>query len=217
MKRLEIIVEGPTEREFVRELLAPYLNLHGIYMVSPIVISTSISARGGHTSYAHLKRDIRGALNSKDTDLVVSMFVDYFRCPDVPYPERWRAIKDHRLQVVEMERCIADDIADWRFIPHIQLHEFESLLFASSDGFREYYDCDEIDALEEIMRQYPNPEDINSSPAGAPSKRLINIRRRYDKILEGNLIAISIGIETILARCPQFRNWVELLIKTCRP
>lgn len=63
-----------------------------------------------------------------------------------------------------------------------------------------------------IVNQYENPEDINSSPQGAPSKRLIGIKEDYDKITEGNLIALEIGIKTILKRCPRFRNWIDVLI-----
>lgn len=217
MKRLEIIVEGQTERDFVTQVLTPYLNRHGIYAVSPIVIRTSRSGRGGHTNYQHLRNDICRCLCSDNPDLVVSMFVDYFRCPGVPFPERWRDIPDHAAQLHEMERCIADDINDRRFIPHIQLHEFESLLFSSSKGFEEYYLSQETAALVDIIRQYPNPEDINSSPEGAPSKRLLRIRPGYDKVLEGNLLALSIGIDTILARCPQFHAWVTTLLGRCAP
>lgn len=41
MKRLYIIVEGQTEQEFVRTLIAPYLQQHGIFEVTPILIRTS--------------------------------------------------------------------------------------------------------------------------------------------------------------------------------
>lgn len=43
MKRLDIIVEGPSEREFISQSLAPYLEREGVilsYDVSPIVIHT---------------------------------------------------------------------------------------------------------------------------------------------------------------------------------
>ena len=62
---------------------------------------------------------------------------------------------------------------------------------------------------------YANPEDINSSPDKAPSKRLLAIHANYDKILEGNLIALCVGIDTILNRCPRFKNWIEKLIAAC--
>lgn len=59
MKRLYIIVEGQTEREFVKEQIAPYLRQHDIYEVTPILIRTSKSGRGGFVNYQHLKNDAK--------------------------------------------------------------------------------------------------------------------------------------------------------------
>jgi hypothetical protein len=38
----------------------------------------------------------------------------------------------------------------------------------------------------------------------------------YDKVFEGNLIALEIGIHTILEKCPRFRAWVEKLMTACQ-
>ena len=65
----------------------------------------------------------------------------------------------------------------------------------------------------EIIAQYPNPEDINSRPEKAPSKRIIEIKSDYDKVAEGNLLAMEIGIEEMLNHCPRFKQWIERLIK----
>lgn len=46
------------------------------------------------------------------------------------------------------------------------------------------------------------PEDINSTPSGAPSKRLAAIKPDYNKVLEGNLIAMEIGINVIFSYPP---------------
>lgn len=110
---------------------------------------------------------------------------------------------------------LAEDINDHRFVPYIQLHEFEALLFSSNAGFKEYFSPLEQEKTNAIVRAYANPEDINSSPDKAPSKRLLAIHANYDKILEGNLIALCVGIDTILNRCPRFKNWIEKLIAAC--
>ena len=55
MKRLYIIVEGQTEQEFVKTLIAPYLQKHEIFEVTPILIRTSKTGRGGFVNYQHLK------------------------------------------------------------------------------------------------------------------------------------------------------------------
>ena len=53
-----------------------------------------------------------------------------------------------------------------------------------------------------IISSYDNPENINSSPEGAPSKRLLAIKPDYNKVLEGNLIALEVGIEAIIVKMP---------------
>lgn len=214
IKRLYIVVEGQTEEEFVKALIVPYFQEIGIY-VYPVIIHTSRGHKGGFVNYEHLKNDVNKLLKSQGADVVVSMFVDYFRCPDLPEKERWSSLSSHHDRIVEMENTIKRDINDWRFIPYIQLHEFEALLFASGDGFIKYFDEPYISELKKIIENYENPEDINSSPEGAPSKRLLQIVPHYDKVMYGNIIALEIGIKTILEKCPRFREWMQTLIRAC--
>ena len=209
MKRLYIIVEGQTEQEFVNSMIAPYMQQHGVYTVTPLLIRTSKTGRGGFVNYEHLKNDTKKLLSSKKIDFVVSTFVDFFRMPEVPQKERWEKKATHIEQVEEMEQCIAEDINDSRFIPYIQLHEFEALLFSSNKGFESFFSEDNAKDTQHIIDNFNNPEDINTTPTGAPSKRLLAIKDDYDKVIEGNLIALEIGINDILAKCPRFRAWIE--------
>ena len=216
MKRLYIVVEGQTEQEFVNALIAPYLQRYNIYDVTPIKIRTSKTGRGGFVNYLHLKNDVMKLLHSPKYDFIVSTFIDFFRIPEVPYRERWTSKSTHLEQVIEMEKCIFDDIGDHRFIPYIQLHEFEALLFSSNKGFETYFTESEAIKTQEIINAFNNPEEINSSPEGAPSKRLLSIKREYNKVIEGNLIALEIGINEILTKCPKFNSWITRLIKASR-
>lgn len=216
MKRLYIIVEGQTEQEFVNSMIAPYMQQHGVYSVIPLLIRTSKTGRGGFGNYEHLKNDAKRLLSSKKSDFVVSTFVDFFRIPEVPQKERWEKKATHNEQVEEMEQCIAEDINDSRFIPYIQLHEFEALLFSSNKGFESFFSEDDAKDTQQIINTFNNPEDINTTPTGAPSKRLLAIKDDYDKVLEGNLIALEVGINNILTKCPRFRAWIEKLIETCK-
>lgn len=144
------------------------------------------------------------------------MFVDFFRCPEVPHKEKWSVKSIHIGQVEEMEQCIKDDIKDVRFIPYIQLHEFEALLFASNEGFNSFFDEIQKEKAQQIINSYDNPEDINTTPEGAPSKRILAIKEDYDKVLEGNLIALEIGFSKIMEKCTRFRTWIEKLIELCK-
>lgn len=214
-KRLYIVVEGQTEEEFVKVLLAPYFLQFGIY-VYPVIIHTSRGHKGGFVNYEHLKNDICRLLKSQGQDVMVTMIVDFFRCPELPEKEIWRVIPNHVDRVVEMENAINIDINDWRFVPYIQLHEFEALMFASDEGFRKYFNDKELIELQRIIESFENPEEINSSPEGAPSKRLLRIVQDYDKVVYGNIIALEIGLNVIIEKCPRFKAWTELLIEKCK-
>lgn len=216
MKRLFIVVEGQTEEAFVNELLVPYFIQNGIYDVRPVLIQTSKGHKGGFVNYDHLKNDLLRLLKSQGSDVVVSTFVDYFRCPELPYQKKIDSLSSDREKVEAMEEAIASDINDWRFIPYIQLHEFEALLFSSVAGFGVYFNDKVLNEIQNIVNSFENPEDINSSPETAPSKRLIRIIQDYDKVMYGNLVALENGLPCMLNKCQRFRVWVNTLINRCR-
>jgi len=39
------------------------------------------------------------------------------------------------------------------------------------------------------------------------------IKSDYNKVLEGNLIALEVGIKTILEKCPRFAEWINDIIE----
>ena len=221
MKRLIIIVEGQTEKEFVENSLRKFFISKGIFDVRAIMIQTSKGNKGGFVNYDHLKNDITNLLKS-EKNILVSMFVDFFRIP-TSFPNFElsisKSITDAKIEV--LLDGISKDINDTRFIPYIQKHEFEALLFSSNEGFSNWFENEwVIDELKTIINHYPNPEEINTGSDTAPSKRIIKIleekRQKYDKIAEGNLIAEEIGFEKIMEKCPRFKNWILNLVENCK-
>lgn len=213
--RLIIVVEGKTEEEFVNEIIRPYFQSIGFYDITAIKIQTSKGFKGGFVNYQHLKRDIMRLLHESNT--LVTTFVDYFRIPNnLPDFENCMKFSQASERIICLEASIKSDIGyEGRFIPYIQQHEFESLLFTNSKSYSIYYDNNVVFAIERIIVQYDNPEDINDSPTTAPSKRLLSIISNYKKVTDGNLIALETGIEQIMIRCPRFRAWIELLQEYC--
>lgn len=214
MKRVFIVVEGQTEQEFVNSMIAPYLYGFGIYSVTPVLIRTSRNGRGGMINYRHLQNTVRMLLQSSQTDFVVTTFIDFFRIPNtMPEYHECVAKSDDMQRVEALEKAMNGNILDNRFFSYIQLHEFEALLFSDNKGFESYFAGNEAEQTSAIITAYENPEDINSSPEGAPSKRLLSIKPDYNKVLEGNLIALEIGIHTILEKCPRFAEWIKEIIE----
>ena len=215
MKRVYIVVEGQTEQEFVRNVLSPYYLKEGVLQVTPILIKTSKTGRGGHVNALHLLKTINGLLDSMkgDANVIVSTFIDYFRIPNnMPEYEACMSLGNDSQRADALEKALGQEVSDSRFLPYIQLHEFEALLFSNNKGFEEYLSSEQAAKTAVVVSSFANPEDINSSPYTAPSKRILSIENRYDKVLQGNLIAMNVGIDDMLAKCPRFSSWVLRLL-----
>jgi hypothetical protein len=218
MKRIYVIVEGQTEEEFIKSLLQKYFTSIGIYSITPIKIQTSPGHKGGFKEYQHLKNDINKILKQQD-DVIVTTFVDFYGLPSsIPKYSETTDLNGSLNKVQFLEQAIAEDINDVRFYPYIQLHEFESLLFSSINGFQKYWGNEPkiIDKINSILSEFSNPEEINDSSKTAPSKRLKNIIKRYDKIVFGNILALEIGLIEIRKKCKRFDKWINTLIEKAK-
>lgn len=58
-----VLVEGPTEQQFVKQLLAPYLAQRGIYL-TPIILDKP-GEKGGDVKFARAKNDIEKHLKQR--------------------------------------------------------------------------------------------------------------------------------------------------------
>lgn len=217
MKRLIIVVEGDTEKEFIDSVLSPYLYAKGLQSVSCFKIKHT---KGGLTKYRHLKTDLLNCLSEKD--VLVSTLIDFYALPkDFPQYEEATKIVDKVERLTFLENAIVEDIQaenDEYFpnlIPYIQLHEFEALVFSSLKSISLLFGDDEADftEIQKIIDTHPNPEDINDNAKTAPSKRLLKLIKGYHKVVDGIMIIEETGIETVLKKCPRFNNWVETIIE----
>ena len=214
MKRLVIIVEGETEESFVNNILCPYFCSKGLY--NTIQCFKTKHSHGGISKYSYIKKDILNTIYEKD--VVVSMMIDFYRLPsDFPGFNDLKATQTHQEQANLLEIRIKKDLEDSQkklfenFIPYIQLHEFEALVFASINGIDSLFERSEMDynGLMNVIQQYPNPEDINNHPDTAPSVRLKKLISGYNKVLHGIDIINIVGMNELLEKCPRFKAWVE--------
>jgi hypothetical protein len=212
MKRVYLLVEGQTEETFVRELLVPHYVRMNLYIV-PIIVSTSPGYRGGITSYAKIRPQIE-RLCKQDAKAVVSTLFDLYGLPeDFPgkrtseWPQQCSGL-DKALLV---ERALATDIQQTNFLPYIQVHEFEALLFTNVSAFEVWTNDDRVLASLHAVSARIAPEDINDNPQTAPSKRILSVMRDYQKPVHGPLIACDIGLDAMRAVCPHFAQWLGQL------
>lgn len=212
------MVEGPTEERFVKDVLNPYFSSHDAYLVSTIVTTKVVKSgsnyKGGWTSYGPVRRDLFKLLADSSASLVTTMF-DYYGLPR-DFPSGASSNGSCYDKVAAAERVFYEDIGNTKFIPYLQLHEFEGLLFTSPKIIAEsLVEPGKESKLQRIRNEFKSPEEINQGPETHPSMRLKKIFPNYEKPLYGTLIANRTGVAALRASCPHFNDWVGRLIAAC--
>lgn len=217
MSRVIVICEGETEREFCQTLLSGYFASIGKYIEAPLIKHS----HGGIVRWEILKKQIETTLR-KERDAIVTLLIDYYGLHekhDFPGWDEAEKIIDKIKRVSYLEDTMRQDIDDsirYRFIPYLQLHEFEALLFCDVEIFKNMIPEKELIGLQElqtVIDSNPNPELINTRKVNTPSHRLSRIIKGYNKIVYGNLIAERIGLSTMRSKCLRFNNWLNTLEK----
>jgi hypothetical protein len=219
MVRLYLFAEGQTEQIFARLVLAPHLAAFKVYLHNPVLVANArrkgIVHRGGGRHYLPMKNDIvRFLRQDGSSEAFFTTMIDLYAIhPDFPGlsdAERLRYSPPSRVEF--LEKAFAQDLCDRRFIPYIQLHEFEAYLFSQPEQFRPYYPTADgpIAALKAIAEQYPTPELIDDGRQTAPSKRIVAELPDYEdaKTVVGTQVAEAIGLDVIRQKCPHFNSWL---------
>lgn len=212
--RLYVTVEGQSERDFVKNVLAKHLAAFGINAMPRVIISNrKRMIRGGVTSYARIRGDlIRTMSGDSGSDARFTTMLDLYGLPgDCPGWDRARAKHDPVQRVAILEDALRDDLGDPRFMPYIQLHEFEALLYCDLSELGRRIEGS-ARGLAKLAAEVGDlgPEEIDDGPATAPSKRIIKYVPLYEKskVRVGAPAAAAIPLSLIRSKCPHFDAWV---------
>ena len=197
MTRVCIVCEGTTEVAFVQRCLYPHLIDHQIF-VQPLDLR-------GNVSVARLADFVCKEYHRHDR---ITTLVDFYGFKQRPEGGR-----------TDLEKAILDAVCKKMpsgdapcFLPYVQMHEFEALLFSDIKQFQwvlEGWNEKTRDALLAVKKACPCPEDINDGEPTAPSKRLDRIFcGYYSKVVHGPIIAQETGLAVIRAQCPLFNAWL---------
>ena len=224
MPRLYLFAEGPTELTFADTVLKPHLANLGVYLHPPVLIAHAKKRgrvhRGGGRNYAPMKNDILRFLAQESGGGVffttmIDLYAIHADFPGLEEAEKLRHMPDKRVEA--LEQAFAGDICDDRFVPYIQLHEYEAYLFSDPTWFRYFYSRHkkQIAALKAIADAHATPEMIDDRPQWAPSKRIIAELPDYEdaKSVVGPQVAELIGLDVIRGKCPHFAAWLSRLEK----
>ena len=222
---LHIVCEGQTEESFVKKVLQPYLRSYGI-VAKPILVTTNRSkrAQGGIVNFSHVERDIQDTLKLWSSNNyehhVVTTFIDYYARPnDFPrFSEAQKYFEPYQ-RVECLEQALGERIHSSRFLPYIQLHEFETLVLCGYQYLAAYYpDCKGLEEkLKNEFTSQENPEFIDGGTTTAPSKRILRLlestyKKKYNKPFMGAYVTAQVGIERLRELCFHFNQWVAQII-----
>ncbi|MCU0914722.1 MAG: DUF4276 family protein [Planctomycetes bacterium] len=218
--RLHFVVEGQTEETFVNRVIIPHLASCSVWGDVRCVMTSrkrSVIHRGGLVSYARARKDILLWMKEdQHREVAFTTMFDLYALPcDFPGYRNAGEADSPYTRVAEIEGAMTRDMDHPRFVPYVQLHEFETLLLVSPRKLDcRFHDCDRaISNLAEMAARFDSPELIDDGPSTAPSKRIIREIPEYEgmKASAGPLIAERIGLPTLRGKCRHFDQWLSRL------
>lgn len=222
MRRVVVVCEGETEEEFVRDVLAP--SFYGANLcLEPQMVETSPGHRGGALNYDRVKPHLRNVLRQKSAPVVTTLFDLYKLDKRFPGFEQSKAISDLGQKLDMLRRELHADIVaaagcqPSRFIPYIQPHEFEALLFSDVPTLTQIepgWQAASI-TLTAARAAAVSPEHINDRPETKPAAHLERELNNpsYRKRRHGPVAAQKIGLVKIEAECVFFAAWLAQIRK----
>lgn len=228
--RLYLVVEGQTEETFAKRVLAPHLQPFGIW-TTPLVVKTRLDAEGrrhaGGGDWPKWRGDIRLLLRDSRYSLRVSTLFDLYGLPsNFPRLAEHSKVRSTLLRSDLLEQAMAEEIADPRFLPYLQRHEFETLVLASLEELGHLLeDRQDQLGLRALLSELGDtaPEEINDGESTSPSKRLARFIPSYapaekganrfgkGKSVYGPAVTERFGLARLRERCPRFDAWVSKL------
>lgn len=215
MIRVHVICEGQTEEMFINEVLAQAFQHLNIYLMPALIGKPG--HKGGNFRFERLLNDVEKRLLG-DRQAYCTTFFDFYGLPE-EFPGKANAGGKNTMD--EKADCLLEamverltnklgDEAMRRFIPYVQMYEFEGLLFSCPTRLAAGINLPALeDRFLHIRNEFETPEAINNSPMTAPSKRLQKLYAGYDKPLHGSLAAIEIGLPIIRQQCTRFDAWIR--------
>lgn len=221
MRRVYVVVEGVTEEKFIKQVMGPELALRNVFLV-PILIGLSRSkkGRGGNVNEQRAVGDVSRLLK-QDRAAYCSTFLDYYGI-DKAFPGKKESLTARsvveKAKIMEeafrkkVQERFSSSFLERRFLPYIQMHEYEGLLFSDPDLMAQALgNAGLAGPFSDVLKNLESPEEIDDNYDTKPSKRIEDHFPSYQKTYHGILAARSIGLESMRARCKHFGQWCSAL------
>ena len=221
MNEVAAIVEGETEQVFVRDLLAPHLLNRGISIWATLPGKPG-QRSGGARSWKLIRKEICRTLKGRPGLYCTTMF-DFYALPNdwpgrdeasrLPVALRGQRVEDKLKE--DMVQHVGPDFHRDRFIPYVQVHEFEALVFSDIDTLAKtttplsrHPEARLQSHFSQVLKNAGTPESIDDGYETCPSRRIMSMAPSYRKAAHGPIIAKRIGLDRLRQACPHFNQWV---------
>ncbi len=223
MRQLYIFCEGQTEQIFCAQVLQPHLFSHNDVHIHTLAVGEKnhhhVHGIGRRSKYENVRKFILNTIKQRaGKNVYFTTLFDLYALPtDFPGTDtNLKNPSNPTPYVVGLEEAFRLDVNCHHFIPYLQLHEYETMLFADPEAFRiSFENCEaKVQKLHAIVASVKNIiENINDGQHSAPSKRIIEVIPEYAgrKSTAGPDIAERIGIATIRSKCPHVHDWLVQL------
>jgi hypothetical protein len=220
VKQLNVFCEGPTEQGFCADVLQPHLFPSGSGIIHTLAVGQKdhrhVYGLGRRMKYEKVRKFISHTIKQRRGQSVYfSTLFDLYGLPN-DFPGKANTVRNPAnptQYVAVLEQAFLDDINEHSFVPYLQLHEFEAMLFADPQAFAISFEhcTQQIEQLQQIAASVPSIEHIDDGSDSAPSKRIIAVLPEYEgrKSSAGPDIAGYIGIATIRKHSPHFDSWLS--------
>ncbi|OWK46379.1 hypothetical protein FRUB_00078 [Fimbriiglobus ruber] len=219
---MNVFCEGQTEQAFCDQVLRPHLFPASDGIVHTLAVGEKdhhhVYGLGRKTKYERVRKFIHNTIKQRGgRNVYFTTLFDLYALPS-DFPGKAVNVRDvvnPTPYVLALQQALEDDIGYHRFIAHLQLYEYETMLFTDPDAFAvAFEDCEvEIGQLKVIVSSEHSIEHINDGRETAPSKRIIGVFPEYAgwTTTAGPDIAEFIGVAKIRAACPHFDRWLVRL------
>ncbi len=226
-KTLFIIVEGETEQTALPILLDPHFRMMKVRLQCIRIGERRSNPGGGRFNLPEFNQHVARLARTHKGCFVSTCFDYYALGNGWPDYEAIRSKKlDKYVEIRELEEALTEAVRqihpgvlwDNHFIPHIQPHEFETLLFSQPEILAGLLDDAGLaDAMKNTIKEAGhNCEFINDNYDTCPSRRLHALTEgRYTKGRSGSAQAPTFMQKADLAvvreKCRHFNAWLEAL------
>lgn len=189
MKRIYVICEGQTEEAFINHVVQAEFASEEIFLY-PFLIGIKGKHKGGNVNKSRLLKNIEISLLQQKNSYVTTFFDYYGSDNDIPGKKEANQVSDMERKHQIICRALSDEVAQivgescaTRFIPFVQMYEFEAILFSDPAVMAEKTDIKLKSKFESIVSGFSSLEHINNSKETSPSHRILDLYPEYEKVM----------------------------------